>query len=155
MSFAIFNKFSDRSCKDLLSERIQLDVELKKRKNQRVSEIDKEYKEKAREIRSKFNDVARMLGTAIPTTDYIDNATIDVQIQEAFSDFIQHCIHFHREYPHYPEMHLVGTSELMRNIIKAVSKDDQHNWILGFAMQVELEKLENERLAEISKIGCE
>lgn len=144
----ICDKFSDMSCKDLRKEKKQLEVEIKRRQDKKISEINLEYKEKERIIRARFNEMATELGTAIPVEPEFSNDIVN----ELTNYFISFANEYHHNYRPFGSRYFPNIRERVINLVSILSHDKSHNLILALAMEVELEKLDNDRLSDISKV---
>lgn len=143
----INNKFSKLSCDEIRKEKKELEKEIKKRQNKRIKEINLEYKEKERILRSRFDALASELGCTIPTEFKLTSYT-----KENLSS-IFHDIGFRYYHESCGSVNLCKSiNTTVINIMSSLSEEKEHNLLLYFAREVELNNLEYSRLSDISKV---
>jgi hypothetical protein len=143
----INNRFSKLSCDEIRKEKKELEKEIKKRQDKRIEEINLEYKEKERILRSRFDVLASELGCIIPTEFKLTSCTRDILLDMFYGIGSRY---YHGMY---------GLSDLSEhidvdiiNIMLNLSKEKEYNLLLYLAREVELNNLEYSRLSDISKV---
>lgn len=142
------NKFSgleNVNCKDLYQAKDTIEREIRNRIDIKVSNIQKEYAEKKKEIESKFHKIASDMGTELVSIDalsYSDKlsmictfTSINNMTYNMTSMYVDNCINFYAN-----------------RFIEFIADRGSIGMILKIAMDVEIEKLDLERDIKIASI---
>ena len=142
----IFDKtLQERSCDNLLEERKKLDREIKRRVDKKVSQIDAEYRNKSKQMRSDFYETMSKLGITIESWEEgLDSEKVESLVS------LEMCEHpfYKRSYSKH-DVYMVFMKNLLISFMNNGVLTD--GMIFGLMLDAKLRKLDGERIEEIAK----